>query len=156
MIKPRILILLFVSIVTVPISGCGARTGSQTVAAHTGTPASNSNLQLITLSDTEQAPAADTVNFGRVGSGEIVLKPLRLLNEGAGPVVIVDVDKTCGCVDLDYPRRPLKSGEAADVEMEFDSRGLKGWVYKTLIIKISSAQDASLIQKQVVVTAEVE
>ncbi|MCC8035821.1 MAG: DUF1573 domain-containing protein [Rikenellaceae bacterium] len=109
-------------------------------------------VQVVTLSDEENTVHADTVALGKVHSGEILSLPLTIRNGGGEPVVIIDVDKTCGCLDLAYPRHPLKPGQEAPMELEFDSQGIKGWVYKTLILKTSSSGGEHLL----VVTADVE
>lgn len=135
---------------------CGGSNNASGNRANDADPDHNATRtasQIIALSDSIIAyRKGDTVKMGKVRSGEIVKKPLVVRNDGDNPLVIIDVDKTCGCVDLEYPRQPLRKGEQAAMEMELDSRGLTGWIYKTVYIKTSSPSGSYTL----VVTAEVE
>lgn len=94
---------------------------------------------------------SDTVAFGRVREGEVVVKEVAVRNTGDKPLVIVDFNKTCGCVDLEYNKKPILPGEESVVKFSFDSHGIKGWAYKTVIMQTSLNAGQYLF----VVTAEV-
>ncbi|MCD8172292.1 MAG: DUF1573 domain-containing protein [Alistipes sp.] len=139
------------------MAACGGRGTNAAASAGAGEEPHeavvSSAAQVIALSDSLiRFRGADTVDMGRMRSGETVSRMLTVRNAGDTPLVIVDIDKTCGCVDVDYPRRPLKAGEQAPMQLEFDSRGINGWVYKTLYIKTSSPAGNYTL----VVTADVD
>lgn len=109
--------------------------------------------QTINLSDSLLAyRGADTIDMGRVKEGEIVVKNIAFHNSGDKPLVMVEIDKTCGCIDAHYTKTPLKPGESGEIELELDSRGFNGWMYKTVGLHTSLGQKPYIL----VVTAEVE
>lgn len=115
----------------------------------TGAPAG----QVIVLTDaTLAAGGADTVRFGRLREGETALRQLSLRNDGSEPTVVVGHETTCGCVALEYERRPVKPGESLPVRMTFDSRGEYGWQMKLLTLRLG----AKALPLKIYVEAEVE
>lgn len=91
--------------------------------------------QIIAVTDSLLAcGGSDTVRFGRLGSGEIAVKQLRLENRTRKPLVIVSVQRSCGCTSLDYEAQPVAPGESRRLEMTFDSRGEYGWQLKRVEI----------------------
>lgn len=109
--------------------------------------------QVIALSDSLLSNrGADTIEMGRMGSGEILIKELTLRNDGAAPLVITGLEKTCDCLDIDYPRAPLKPGEEALISLSFDSKRLTGWAYKTIGLRTSLGAKSYIL----IVTANIE
>lgn len=74
----------------------------------------------------------DTVRFGRLHSGEVVISRLWLENKTAQPVVMVSVARSCGCTSLSYDAAPILPGETRAVEFSFDSQGEYGWQFRSL------------------------
>lgn len=109
--------------------------------------------QVIVLTDSTLASGgADTVRFGRLHEGETALRLLSLRNDGTEPTVVVGHETTCGCVALEYERRPVKPGESLPVRMTFDSRGEYGWQMKLLTLRLG----AKALPLRIYVEAEVE
>ena len=44
-------------------------------------------------------------------------------NVGGAPLVINDVETSCGCTQVDYPRQLILSGMTGTVRVSYDSRG---------------------------------
>lgn len=76
--------------------------------------------------------ASDTLRFGRLHKGEVAVKTLRIENGCEKPVVPLRHATSCGCVTLDYARRPIAPEASGDVRFEFDSRGEQGWQMKLI------------------------
>lgn len=93
----------------------------------------------------------DTVRFGRLGEGEIAVRRLTMRNESSRPVVFVGEDVSCGCVSLEYDRRPVMPGGTVVVAVTFDSRGEYGWQMKRVLLRPGDAAPLKLY-----VEAEVE
>lgn len=69
----------------------------------------------VTLTDSLlRAGMADTLDFGRVRAGENVVRTIRIRNGADRPLVILGVESSCGCVQLDFPRPPIPAGQAAE------------------------------------------
>ena len=89
--------------------------------------------QKIILTDSiARLGGADTIRFGRMHEGEIAEKPLQLVNESATPIVIRQVERTCGCTTLEFENQPLMPGERRQMMLRFDARGEWGWQLKLL------------------------
>ena len=82
----------------------------------------------------------DTVRFGRLGSGEIAQLRLWLSNETGRPVAVASYRRSCGCTSLEFESQPVAPGDAQQVTLTFDSRGLWGWQLKTLDISLAGAK----------------
>ncbi len=85
-----------------------------------------------------------THDFGRLYQGEKKTHTYNFKNEGEGDLVIKDVRPTCGCTVGDVSLKYLRPGEAATIDIQFDSTKFSGKVTK--YIKVFSNDP----QKQVV------
>lgn len=98
--------------------------------------------QKICLKDTMLTlGGSDTVRFGRMHEGEIAEKPLQLINEGSKPVVIREVERTCGCTTLEFENEPLMPGESRQMTLRFDARGEWGWQLKLLRLYLNEGEE---------------
>ena len=98
--------------------------------------------QKIILTDSiARLGGADTIRFGRMHEGEIAEKPLQLVNESASPIVIRQVERTCGCTTLEFENQPLMPGEKRQMMLRFDARGEWGWQLKLLKLYLNEGQE---------------
>lgn len=81
------------------------------------------------MQDTELA-LRDTLSFGKMHSGEMVVKKLRIKNSSKTPTIILRHTTSCGCVKMDYERKPIMPDSVCDIGFTFDSRGERGWQLK--------------------------
>ena len=112
--------------------GCGGGTKSTQEAAAEG--------PVLALSDSllQAGAVCDTVELGRLHEGEVVVRHFSLLNKGDKPLVILSVETSCGCTEVDFPRQPLLPGERRPFSFSFDSRGFSGWQLKTIMVRTSA------------------
>lgn len=96
--------------------------------------------------------SSDTLNFGRLHEGEIAVRSITLHNASAEPTVIVTHEVSCGCVTLDYERRPILPDASATVDFTFDSRGERGWQMKLVTLRFGE----KAVPLRIFVEAEVE
>ena len=95
---------------------------------------------------------ADTVRLGRLHEGEQARVNLRLRNETSRPMVILQHELTCGCIALEYDRKPVMPSESLSLQVDFDTRGLYGWQLKLFRLRPAGAREPLRIY----VEAEVE
>ena len=76
----------------------------------------------------------DTLRLGRLRSGEIIAKTIRVVNESDQPLVFTRHHISCGCLGVKYDRKPIAKGASSDIELEFDSRTMMGMQLKTLVL----------------------
>ena len=122
--------LAYIATLLLLCTACGARTPK---ADKNATMASVVNTQTIaiTADDVEQG-VADTLRFGKMRSGEIIAKTLRVENKCNRPIVLLRHTTTCGCIKINYDRKPIAPGQSGEIHFEFDSRTLYGWQMKLM------------------------
>ena len=122
--------LAYIATLLLLCTACGARTPK---ADKNASMASIVNTQTIaiTADDVEQG-VADTLRFGKMRSGEIIAKTLRVENRCNRPIVLLRHTTTCGCIKINYDRKPIAPGQSGEIHFEFDSRTLYGWQMKLM------------------------
>lgn len=90
-------------------------------------------------------------DFGKILQGEVVSYTFHFTNTGNAPLLITNVEKSCGCTASDYPREPIPPGESGDIKITYDSKGHHGFQSKVLIVKSNTmpAQTAIRIKAEV-------
>lgn len=73
-------------------------------------------------------------SFGELKEGAVVGHRFKCINEGSGPVVILDVKKGCGCTDVKFSSEPLLPGDSSTVELIFDTKGWSGMQVKRVVV----------------------
>ena len=87
-----------------------------------------------------------------IAAGEVVERSFALVNEGEAPVVVVTTDTSCGCLELDYSKEPIRSGNKSVARLTFYSSGYTYFVPRAFYI----VSTASIAPKKLVVVAEME
>ena len=97
----------------------------------------------------EQAPSfafsKSTHDFGKVQAGSVVHTTFEFKNDGDKPLIITDVQVTCGCTTPEYPRKPINPGESAEIKVGFDSNGKSGNFYKAITLMSNSPNSPTRI-----------
>jgi hypothetical protein len=74
-------------------------------------------------------------NFGKIAIGEKVSHVFHFINTGKAPLLIKEVNPTCGCtVAKDWPQTPVAPGEEGNISIDFDSKGFPGKIEKTITV----------------------
>ena len=123
--------LAYIATLLLLCTACGG--GAHKADKNTASMASVVNTQTIaiTADDVEQG-VADTLRFGKMRSGEIIAKTLRVENRCDHPIVLLRHTTTCGCIKINYDRKPIAPGQSGEIHFEFDSRTLYGWQMKLM------------------------
>lgn len=82
-------------------------------------------------------------NFGNVTEGEIAKYEFRFTNTGAEPLVLTNVQASCGCTTPKWPREPIAPGQSAVITAEYNSNGRPGSFTKNIFVK-SNGGDVTL------------
>lgn len=75
----------------------------------------------------------DTFDFGKINEGPKVNLTYRVKNIGKQPLVIANVEKTCGCTETMKPEKPIMPGETGVIEAVYNSEGHPGVAHKSII-----------------------
>jgi len=73
-------------------------------------------------------------DFGAISSEEKAVHEFRFENTGDGPLVIQDVNPSCGCTTPEWPKQPIKPGESGKIKAVFDASGKNGKFDKSIKI----------------------
>jgi hypothetical protein len=76
-----------------------------------------------------------TCNFGTLAIGEKYPHTFRFTNTGQSPLIITQVNPSCGCTTAkDWPQQPIAPGESGQISIEFNSTGNSGKVDKSISV----------------------
>ena len=65
-------------------------------------------------------------DFGTITEGAVVKHVFKFKNIGAVPLVISDIQTSCGCTVPDWQRAPIAVGASSEVRVQFNSEGKSG------------------------------
>jgi hypothetical protein len=83
-------------------------------------------ISLFSFGQSQQGPAIswdkNTHDFGDIFQGEKVEHTFKFTNTGSEPLVITNVEVTCGCTTpKGWPRDPINPGGKGEITVQFDS-----------------------------------
>ena len=85
-------------------------------------------------------------DFGEIIEGEKVEYTFKFTNTGTEPLVITNVQVTCGCTTpKGWPRDPIASGKKAELVVQFNSTGKIGRQNKVVTVISNAARGNSQI-----------
>ena len=73
----------------------------------------------IRSNSTRVACNTNTYNYGDIRVGNVYTSCFKLYNVGGMPLEITDVAVSCDCINVDYPRQPIRMGDAAVVKVDY-------------------------------------
>lgn len=85
-------------------------------------------------------------DFGKILQGEQVSHTFKFKNIGNAPLIITNVEKTCGCTSPEYSKEPVKPGEEGKIVITYDSKGHKGFQNKRLVVKANTNPSESILR----------
>ncbi|HVI44361.1 MAG TPA: DUF1573 domain-containing protein [Chitinophaga sp.] len=127
-------LLCFLTCGAIFLASCNSKTASDK------TPAAGQQLTIAADSGkTSLLTFEEKVhNFGDISQGEKVEYSFKFTNTGAKPLVIEDAISSCGCTVPEWPKEPIKPGEAGFMKVVFDSHGKSGYVEKEISVKTNA------------------
>jgi hypothetical protein len=103
---------------------------------------------VITLEET-------TFDFGTITQGEVVEHVFKFANTGNQPLIITNIQISCGCTTPQWPREPIMPGAKGEIKVGFNSAGKLNKQNKTLPIISNSVNDAAITFTTNVITKEI-
>ena len=104
-----------------------------------------SNADIVRLPVSSDKPT-DTVNvpkiqleetafdFGEITEGAVIKHNFKFKNTGNTPLIITDVQTTCGCTVPDWNRNPIQPNATDEIKVQFNSEGKEGRMDKPITI----------------------
>lgn len=84
--------------------------------------------------------------FGDIYKGDKVQHTFKFTNTGSSPLIITNVEVTCGCtIPKGWPRDPIMPGSRGELQVQFDSTGKFGRQNKVVTVVSNSRYGNSQI-----------
>ena len=90
--------------------------------------------EIKTMKKTTMEVAETKFDFGKLKDGDKVRHNYKVKNTGSEPLLIANVQTSCGCTAPSFPKAPISPGEEAEITLEFNSAGKEGRVQKNALI----------------------
>ena len=93
----------------------------------------------------------NTHDFGSIVQGDVVEHTFKFTNTGNEPLIITNVQVSCGCTTpKGWPRDPVMPGGSGELTVAFNSTGKMGAQTKPVIIISNAVNDTKLTFNTVV------
>lgn len=86
----------------------------------------------------------NTHDFGDIYQGDVVEHTFKFTNTGNQPLLITNIQTSCGCTTPQWPRDPIMPGGKGELKVGFNSAGKMNKQTKVLPIISNSVTDASI------------
>jgi hypothetical protein len=73
-------------------------------------------------------------DFGDIKEGETVSWKFKFSNTGTEPLVLLNVQTTCGCTASEWPKTPIPPGDSAAITVRFNSANKTGRQNKIITV----------------------
>lgn len=91
------------------------------------------NASAQTASNADIKFASEKYDFGKIPQGKPVTTNFEFTNVGTEPLILANVQPTCGCTIADYTKTPVKPGEKGNVKVTFNA-AVVGTFTKTIVV----------------------
>ncbi|MDH8701381.1 hypothetical protein M2138_000722 [Dysgonomonadaceae bacterium PH5-43] len=116
------------------------------------------SISLINAQNAKFSFSETTHDFGTISAnGGIVTHDFTITNNSKEPLVINNVNTTCGCTTPNYTKSPIEPGASGVISVSFFPAGYKGNVSKSIKVKTNLSSDLKILTiKANVVTEDVD
>jgi hypothetical protein len=84
-------------------------------------------------------------NFGKVTDGEKVVITFHFKNTGTKPLIISNVQASCGCTVPSKPEEPIAPGAEGKITAEFNSEGRVGKASKNITVTANTKESITVL-----------
>lgn len=110
--------------------------GSATVKAQTASAAASA---------TEVLQVKESgYDFGKIPQGRPVTHIFEIVNTGKTPLLLTNVQASCGCTTPEWSREPIKAGATAQIKVGYNSAA-EGYFNKSITILYNNNQSKTLL-----------
>ncbi|MBK7762291.1 MAG: DUF1573 domain-containing protein [Bacteroidetes bacterium] len=73
-------------------------------------------------------------NFGTIPEGPSVSYDFEFKNTGKEPIVLSNVQASCGCTTPTWPKEPIAPGQSSKITATYSTQGRPGQINKTITV----------------------
>ena len=93
----------------------------------------------MTMANAQELTIANEVtDIGQTSYRIPVVADYEVTNTGNKPLVINNVEVSCGCVKVDYPKQPIQEGGKAHIRATFDAAQLGHFTKQLLVLYVNA------------------
>ncbi len=89
--------------------------------------------------------AENEFDFGDITQGDQVTHVFKFRNEGMVPLLISNVQTTCGCTVPEWPKTPIPPGVESEIKATFNSAGKMGRQNKVITINSNASEPVTRV-----------
>lgn len=94
------------------------------------------------VSSNPNAPSFEWINnsfdFQNIPQGVPTTASFEFVNTGKEPLIITDVQKTCGCTNTEWPQEPIMPGQKGTIKAEYNAAN-EGPFNKSITVQSNSS-----------------
>ncbi len=94
----------------------------------------------------------EVYNFGEIKEGTLLFYTFKLQNLGKSPLIISDVETSCGCTTAYWPNKPILPKGLDSIKFFFNTQGKEGLQDKKVLVFSNSIHKAMVLS----ITGKVE
>ncbi len=87
----------------------------------------------------------ETHDFGNIAEGTMAAHEFKFKNTGNQPLVIANVQASCGCTTPDWTKTPIMPGKTGMVKAVYNSAGRPGVFAKTVTVTSNAAETTNVL-----------
>ncbi|PIB35556.1 hypothetical protein BFP72_09210 [Reichenbachiella sp. 5M10] len=90
--------------------------------------------------------ATSVYDFGDITQGDRVNYTFEFTNDGDTPLILSNVQTTCGCTASSWPREPIAPGASSKIDVTFNSTGKIGHQNKVITITSNATNNPERVK----------
>ncbi len=87
----------------------------------------------------------EVINYGKIDQSANARKVFKFKNTGNAPLILQKVKGSCGCVVLNYPKKPIMPNESGEIEIIYNVLK-KGRISRTVTVTSNAKQRIKILK----------
>ncbi len=87
----------------------------------------------------------EVIDYGKIDQNANSRKVFKFKNTGNAPLIIQKVKGSCGCVVLNYPKKPIMPNESSEIEITYNVLK-KGRISRTVTVTSNAKQRIKILK----------
>lgn len=83
-------------------------------------------------------------DFGKITQGKPVKTAFEFTNSGNAPIIITQVQTSCGCTASEYPKTPIMPGQTKQIKVGYNAAAM-GTFSKTITVMSNSEKPTTVL-----------
>ncbi len=102
------------------------------------------NATLSTGKDADVIWEQKIIDLGTIKQYHPTQATYKFKNTGGKPIIITNAKGSCGCTDIDYPKKPVLPGQTAEIIVTYDAE-LLGVFNKTVTLTMNIEKSSQVL-----------